>query len=169
MEYVRAKNNAQEWEAKAREPSENSRWRTCISRVRSWGRRGRDDSRATSRDETCWTTGDASVTTRHPPGRSSTLPFPPTPATRFATRTSRAQSMRPLSVRVMSVSLEMTCTTPPQPDRQSRLTPASRHCEITSKSSSARDSACTSTRTRRTGTPRCYHTPRSYRWGPSRR
>ena len=92
--------------------------------------------RARARRETraCWTTA-----TR--PSQRAIRPDAPL-LYRFPTRlprffcTSRAQSMRPLSVRVMSVSLEMTCATPPQPGRAVPVNPASRHCEITSKSSS---------------------------------
>mmetsp|Transcript_906 Transcript_906/g.3605 ORF Transcript_906/g.3605 Transcript_906/m.3605 type:complete len:317 (+) Transcript_906:586-1536(+) len=62
--------------------------------------------------------------------RVKLLVSPPSPLTR------RAQSMRPFSVRVMTLSLEITCTTPPHPERQSRFTPARMHCAMTSKSSS---------------------------------
>ena len=62
--------------------------------------------------------------------RVKLLVSPPSPLTR------RPQSMRPFSVRVMTLSLEITCTTPPHPERQSRFTPARMHCAMTSKSSS---------------------------------
>jgi len=49
----------------------------------------------------------------------------------------RAQSMRPLRCDVVKPSGVRTCTVQPQPARQSRSTPDSRHCASTSKRSSA--------------------------------